>query len=76
MAIWTQAQAGQAVTLTLADDIDIVRGDMIASVDHPPTIATSIDATLVWLNETPAQLDKRYRHQAHHAPGLGDTGTH
>jgi sulfate adenylyltransferase large subunit len=53
--------AGQSVTLTLADDIDIIRGDMIASLDDPPHTSNSIEATLVWLNETPAELNKQYR---------------
>jgi len=55
------AQAGQSVTLTLADELDIVRGDLLAAPTEPPEIARSLEATLVWLNETPAQLHKRYR---------------
>ena len=55
------AKAGQAVTLTLAEEIDVVRGDTISSPDDPPLSSTAIDATLVWLNAAPAQLSKRYR---------------
>jgi len=55
------AQAGQAVTLTLADEIDVVRGDTISTPDEPPLSSSGIDATLVWLNGEPAQLNKRYR---------------
>ncbi len=55
-----RARAGQSVTLELADDIDIVRGDMIASREAPPVISDSIEATLVWLNQTPAEKTKRY----------------
>ncbi len=55
------AEAGQSVTLTLADEIDIIRGDLIAAAGDAPEIASTIEATLVWLNETPAQLHKRYR---------------
>ncbi len=57
----TEAHAGQSVTLALKDEIDISRGDTIAISGHLPTVDTSIEATIVWLNETPAQLDKRYR---------------
>jgi len=53
--------AGQSVTVTLADEIDVVRGDMIVSPDDPPQISSSIEATLVWLNEVPAALNKQYR---------------
>jgi len=53
------AQAGQAVTLTLSDEVDIVRGDSI--VIDPPGSTAAIKATLVWLSPTPAKLDTRYR---------------
>ena len=55
------AHAGQAVTLTLTDEIDIIRGDLLVSTGHQPYIASSIDATLVWLNESPGEVNKRYR---------------
>ncbi|MDR6510041.1 bifunctional enzyme CysN/CysC [Novosphingobium capsulatum] len=44
-----QAQAGQAVTLTLADEIDCSRGDVIALADNPPEAADQFEATLVWM---------------------------
>src|SRR6266516_3464017 len=53
--------AGQSVTVTLADEIDIIRGDMIASADDPPQISNWIEATLVWLSEVPAEVNKQYR---------------
>ncbi len=56
-----RAHAGESVTLTLTDDLDITRGDVIAKADDPPQTAKSIEATLVWLSETPAELNKRYR---------------
>jgi sulfate adenylyltransferase subunit 1 len=56
-----EGQAGHAVTLALDREIDIIRGDMIAKSDNLPETATDIEATLVWLNETPGELNKRYR---------------
>jgi sulfate adenylyltransferase large subunit len=56
-----RAQAGQAVTLTLTGEIDVVRGDTISIPDDPPLSGSALDATLVWLNGAPAQLHKRYR---------------
>ncbi|MCU1294326.1 MAG: sulfate adenylyltransferase subunit 1, partial [Bryobacterales bacterium] len=56
-----EAHSGQSVTITLKDEIDISRGDMIALSGDLPTTATSIESTLVWLNESPAELDNRYR---------------
>ncbi len=55
------AQAGQAVTLTLSDELDLSRGNTIAAADFEPEVATAFRATLVWLNETSAQTGKRYR---------------
>jgi sulfate adenylyltransferase subunit 1 (EFTu-like GTPase family) len=56
-----EAHAGQAVTLTLRDEIDVARGDLVAAIDKAPAIGSSVEATLVWLNENPAELGKRYR---------------
>lgn len=56
-----EAQAGQAVTLALSDEIDVARGDLIAAVDEVPGLALSIETTIVWLNDTPAELGRRYR---------------
>ncbi|PQM27342.1 adenylyl-sulfate kinase [Sphingopyxis lindanitolerans] len=44
-----QAGAGQSVTLTLADEIDCSRGDVIAAADAPPQAADQFEATLVWM---------------------------
>jgi bifunctional enzyme CysN/CysC len=44
-----EAVAGQAVTLTLADEIDCSRGDVIAAAEAPPESADQFEATLVWM---------------------------
>ncbi len=49
------------MTLSLADEIDIIRGDVIVGIDEPPQQSHAIEATLVWLNATPAQVGARYR---------------
>jgi sulfate adenylyltransferase large subunit len=41
----------QSVTLTLEDELDISRGDMIVRPGHPPLVAESFEATLVWMSE-------------------------
>ncbi len=56
-----EALAGEAVTLTLSDEIDIIRGDVIVSSDDLPHVGSSIRATLVWLHPEPAEENKRYR---------------
>ena len=45
------AVRGQAVTLTLADEIDISRGDVIAAADAPPEVADQFAAHVLWMGE-------------------------
>ena len=47
-----EAVAGQSVTLTLADEIDCSRGDVIAAADDPCQVADQFEATIVWMDET------------------------
>jgi bifunctional enzyme CysN/CysC len=44
-----EAVAGQAVTLTFADEIDCSRGNVIAAAGDPPQVADQFEATLVWM---------------------------
>ncbi|KAB0672352.1 sulfate adenylyltransferase subunit CysN [Oryzomonas sagensis] len=46
-----EATAGQAVTLTLADEIDISRGDTLSVPDAPPLQTRFLEAHLVWLHD-------------------------
>ncbi len=54
------AGPGQAVTLTLEDEIDISRGDMLAHVDNRPVIGDLFEASLVWMSEQPMQPGRKY----------------
>jgi sulfate adenylyltransferase subunit 1 len=55
------ARSGQAITLTLADEIDISRGDMIVRADETaPTVSQAIEAHLVWMDENPLVVGKDY----------------
>ena len=55
-----RAQAGQSVTLVLADEVDCSRGDVIATADAPPEAADQFEATLVWLDDAPLQVNRSY----------------
>ncbi|HKC01999.1 MAG TPA: sulfate adenylyltransferase subunit CysN [Sphingomicrobium sp.] len=44
-----EAAAGQSVTLTLADQVDCSRGDVIAAAGDPPQAADQFEATIVWM---------------------------
>ncbi len=52
-----RAQLHDAVTLMLADEIDVSRGDMIVSATHAPEASRSVSATLCWFDER--ALDRR-----------------
>ncbi|MFA6312116.1 MAG: GTP-binding protein [Sterolibacterium sp.] len=54
------AGAEQSVTLLLADEIDISRGDMLVNCAAPPVTQTSISANLCWLSETPLDRQRTY----------------
>ena len=45
------AVAGQSITLTLADEIDISRGDMLSTADAPVEVADQFEATIIWMSE-------------------------
>ncbi|TCB47471.1 sulfate adenylyltransferase subunit CysN [Acinetobacter terrestris] len=55
------AFAGQAVTLTLNDEIDVSRGNMLIRADQGiPAISRSVKATVVWMADQPLVLGKLY----------------
>jgi sulfate adenylyltransferase subunit 1 len=53
------ATAGRSVTVLLDDDIDISRGDVLASAAEPPRVTDELDATLCWLAEKPLRTGAR-----------------
>ncbi|TVT70988.1 MAG: sulfate adenylyltransferase subunit CysN [Pseudomonas sp.] len=55
-----QATPGEAVTLTLEDEIDVSRGDMLVHADSRPRIADGFEAMLVWMGEEPMLPGKKY----------------
>ena len=55
-----QAVVGQAVTLTLTDEIDISRGNMITHADALPQLSQAVRATVVWMTEQPLVKGKLY----------------
>ncbi|RUT79681.1 sulfate adenylyltransferase subunit CysN [Ancylomarina longa] len=50
----------QSVTLTLSDDIDISRGDMIVAAENSPRVEQDIEAMLCWMNERAMMLRGKY----------------
>ena len=61
-----------AVTVTLEDEIDVSRGDMLVHPNNVPLIAQRFEAMLVWMAEEPLQRSKQYiiKQTTNKAPGL------
>ncbi|EIA0832272.1 sulfate adenylyltransferase subunit CysN [Vibrio parahaemolyticus] len=55
-----QAQPGQAITITLEDEIDVSRGDMLVHSGHEPSVTNKLAAHVVWMGETPMRTHKEY----------------
>ncbi len=55
-----EATAGQAVTLTLTDEIDVSRGDMLTVPEAPPHYSRHPEAHLVWMHDEPLQPGQIY----------------
>jgi bifunctional enzyme CysN/CysC len=54
------AVAGQSVCLTLEDEIDISRGDVISATDSPAEVADQFEASLVWMHDEPMMPGRSY----------------
>jgi len=56
----SEAITEQSITILLADEIDISRGDMIVKTAEPSEPVKSVEATLCWLSETPMDRARTY----------------
>ena len=57
------ASAPESVTLTLEDNIDVSRGDMISGVDNPAQNLTEFSAAVCWMSGSPMRIGEKYRLQ-------------
>lgn len=66
------AGPGRSVTLVLADDLDVTRGDVIAAAEERPTVTDELDATICWLSDKPLEPGKKLlvKHGTHTAQAL------
>ncbi|MGH7714526.1 MAG: sulfate adenylyltransferase subunit CysN, partial [Vulcanimicrobiaceae bacterium] len=55
-----QATRGEAVTLVLAEELDISRGDVLAAATAPPAASDQFAAHLIWMSETPLFPGRSY----------------
>ena len=68
------AGPGRAVTLTLTDEIDVSRGDLFVKADSLPSRGHDVDAMIVWMSETPMDVDGSYLLQSMN--GLSNASIH
>ena len=54
------AVSGQSVTLTLADEVDISRGDLISAASAPAEVANQFETTILWMNDDPMLPGRPY----------------
>jgi bifunctional enzyme CysN/CysC len=55
-----EAFAPQAVTITLEDEIDVSRGDMLVHPDNQPHVSSDLEAMVVWMTEQPLVPGRSY----------------
>ena len=55
-----EAAEGDSVTITLEDEIDISRGDMIVRKHNLPQVSNQLECTLCWMNEEPMNPQGSY----------------
>jgi bifunctional enzyme CysN/CysC len=56
----SRAVAGQSITLTLADEIDVSRGDVLCAAGDPAGVADQFETTLVWFDDEPMLPGRPY----------------
>ena len=57
---FVKAKNGSAVTITLVDNVNVSRGDMLVKVNEQPTITKEINATICWMDKEPLQVSQKY----------------
>jgi bifunctional enzyme CysN/CysC len=55
-----EAAVGQSITLTLHDEVDVSRGDVLATAASPPETANQFEATVVWMHDDPMLQGRTY----------------
>jgi len=54
------ATAGQSITVTLEDEVDCSRGDVICGAEHPAEVSDQFETTIIWMNDTPMLPGRSY----------------
>lgn len=57
---YQKAKRGSSVTITLEDNVNVSRGDMLVKVGEQPTTSKQLDATICWMDVEPLQVSQKY----------------
>ncbi|WP_439131902.1 sulfate adenylyltransferase subunit 1 [Polaribacter sp.] len=57
---YQKAKRGSSVTITLEDNVNVSRGDMLVKVNEQPKIAKQLDATICWMDTAPLKPTQKY----------------
>ena len=61
----SEAEAGASITLTLNDEVDVSRGDLIVAADAPPEVADQFQVRILWMAEEPMVPGRSYWMKVH-----------
>ena len=57
---YLEAKRGSSVTITLEDNVNVSRGDMLVKTNEQPTVAKELDATICWMDNDPLEASNKY----------------
>lgn len=57
---YLQAKRGSSVTITLEDNVNVSRGDMLVKTKEVPTVSKELTATICWMDKNPLQASDKY----------------
>jgi sulfate adenylyltransferase subunit 1 len=57
---YARAKTGSSVTITLEDNVNVSRGDMLVKVNEVPKISKELEATICWMDKEPLQASQKY----------------
>jgi len=55
-----EAKKGSSINITLEDDVNVSRGDMLVKTGEEPRIVKQLEATICWMDSTPLQASEKY----------------
>ncbi|CAL2075292.1 sulfate adenylyltransferase subunit 1 [Tenacibaculum sp. 190524A02b] len=59
-AEYQEAKRGSSINITLEDDVNVSRGDMLVKEGEEPTITKQLEATICWMDKQPLQASEKY----------------